>query len=67
VGQPAYLRRAILGFLALYFRGEMQAGRDPVLHRIANANFNDADGDNLRKGADLETLFAEITRDAGAA
>ena len=62
-----YLRRALLGFLALYFRGDMQASRDPVLLRIANANFNDAEGDKLRKDADLETLFNELTGGAGNA
>jgi len=56
----AYLRRSILAFLALYFRGELQATRDPVLLRIAKANFNDVDGDALRKDADIETVFAEL-------
>lgn len=57
----SYLRRALLGFLTLYFRGDMQAGRDPILQRIASANFDTAVGDKLRAEADLETLFAELT------
>jgi hypothetical protein len=56
----AYLRRALLCFLALYFKGDMQAGREPVLQRIASANFSDVEGDKLRKEADLETLFTEL-------
>ena len=56
-----YLRRALLGFLTLYFRGDVQASRDPVLERIAKANFEDAEGNELRKDADIETLFAELS------
>ncbi len=56
----SYLRRALLGFLTLYFRGDMQAGREPVLQRIVKANFDSAESDNLRREAKLETLFAEL-------
>jgi hypothetical protein len=58
----AYLRRALLGFLTLYLKGDMQADREPVLRRISEANFNDAEGDNLRKEADIEALFAELSK-----
>jgi Apea-like HEPN len=61
----SYLRRALLGFLTLYFRGDVLAGRDMVLQRIATANFDDAEGDKLRKEADLETLFAELSSSPG--
>jgi hypothetical protein len=57
----SYLRRALLGFLTLYFRGDMQAGRDPILQRIGLANFDSAVGDRLRGEADLEILFAELS------
>jgi hypothetical protein len=53
-----YLRRALLGFLTIDFRGDMQASRDDLLQRIAEANFEDAKGDELRKLADIETLIA---------
>jgi hypothetical protein len=56
-----YLRRALLGFLTLYFRGDVQASRDPVLERIAKASFEDAEGNKLRKEAEIETLFAELS------
>jgi hypothetical protein len=58
-----YLRRSILAFLGLYFRGDLQAARDHILQRIANANFNDLQGDDLRKDANLQALFDEVTRD----
>lgn len=58
----AYLRRALLGFLTLYFRGDMQASRDPVLQRISEANFNDAEADKLRKEADIEGMFSELSK-----
>jgi hypothetical protein len=58
----AYLRRALLGFLTLYLKGDMQADREPVLRRISEVNFNDAEGDNLRKEADIEALFAELSK-----
>jgi hypothetical protein len=61
----AYLRRALLGFLALYFKGDMQADRDLVLQRITTANFNDAEGDKVRKEADLQPLFAELSAHLG--
>lgn len=54
------VRRALLGFLALYFRGDKQAGRDPILDRIAESNFDNSRGDILRKEADMEALFAEL-------
>jgi Apea-like HEPN len=56
----AHVRRALLGFLALYFKGDMQASREPVLQRILSANFSDVEGDKLRKEADLETVFTEL-------
>jgi hypothetical protein len=62
----SYLRRALLGFLTLYFRGDMQASREPVLQRIGRANFDSAEGDKLRSEADLETLFAELSADSGS-
>jgi hypothetical protein len=58
----AYLRRALLGFLTLYFKGDMQAGRDPVLQRISEANFNDAEGEQLRKEADIKAVFSELSK-----
>jgi hypothetical protein len=57
----SYLRRALLGFLTLYFRGDMHASRDPVLQRIGKVNFDSAEGDKLRGEADPETLFAELS------
>jgi Apea-like HEPN len=60
----AYLRLALRGFLALYFRGDMQVGREVVLQRLAKANFDDAEGDRLRKEADLETLFVELSKNS---
>ena len=54
------VRRALLGFLTLYFRGDKQAARDPILGRIADSNFDDSTGDALRKDADMEILFAEL-------
>jgi len=61
----AYVRRALLGFLTLYFKGDMQAGRDAVLQRITDANFDDSKGEQLRKEADIEALFAELSGNSG--
>ena len=63
----SYLRRSILAFLGLYFRGSLQASRAPILQRISSANFNDAEGDSLRRDADLHELFDELTRNIAPA
>jgi hypothetical protein len=57
------IRRALLGFLALYFRGDQQAKRDPILDRIAESNFDGSEGDALRKDADIDALFAPLSSD----
>ena len=57
----SYVRRALLGFLTLYFRADKQALRDPTLDRIAESNFDNSRGDALRKEADIDALFAELT------
>lgn len=59
-----YLRRAYLGFMALYLRayldGKKEEPREPILEGIADANFDDAAGEKLREKADIEKLLAEI-------
>ncbi len=54
------VRRAILGFLTLYLRGDQQAARDPILDRLAESNFDSSRGDALRKDADIDSFFAEL-------
>jgi len=61
-----YLRRAYLGFMALYLKaylaGKKAESREPILERIADANFNDAAGEKLREEANIEKLLAEISK-----
>jgi hypothetical protein len=54
----SYVRRALVGFLALYLKAPGNTKREAVLARIAEANFNDAAGEALRAEADAETLLA---------
>jgi Apea-like HEPN len=60
-----YLRRAYLGFMALYLKaylaGKKAEAREPILERIGEANFNDAEGAKLRDEANIETLLAELS------
>lgn len=58
----SHIRKALLGFLALYFRGDIQADRDSILQRITAANFDDAEGERLREEANMEVVFAEVNR-----
>jgi hypothetical protein len=58
----AFVRRALLAFLTFYFRGDMQAERNPILNRIADANFDDVKGDTFRSEADIEKLMAELAQ-----
>jgi hypothetical protein len=58
----AYLRKALLGFLTIYFRGDIQADREPVLQRITGANFDDSEGDRLRQEADIDAFFTDLNR-----
>jgi hypothetical protein len=61
-----YLRRAYLGFMTLYLRaylsGKKAELREPILERIADSNFNDAAGAELREDADIERFLAEISK-----
>jgi len=57
----SYLRRSLRSFLTLYFKGDMQAGRDAIMQRIAAANFDGAEGDRLRGEADIDSYFAEVS------
>jgi hypothetical protein len=54
----SYIRRSLLGFLILHFRGEMS--RDKVLSLMEEANLDAARGDELRKRADVRTLVDEL-------
>jgi hypothetical protein len=54
------VRRAVLGFVALYLKGDLRAERDPILNRISEANFDDGKGDLLRKDADIERILEEF-------
>lgn len=60
-----YLRRACLGFIALYLRaylaGKKVEPREPILDAIAEANFNDAAGEKLREESDIEKLLTEVS------
>lgn len=60
-----YVRRALLGFLTLYFEGPQDATRDVVLDRIAAANFDEARGNELRAQASIEKLFETIATNSG--
>jgi hypothetical protein len=55
------VRRALLGFLTIYFRGNKEAARDPILQQIAACNFDDTKGAELRESADMHRFFAGIT------
>ena len=55
----SYIRRSYLGFITLYLRGENS--RDVILDLIADANFDDTKGSELRKRADVEELIRERT------
>jgi hypothetical protein len=53
-----YIRRSILGFLALYFRGE--TSREDVLSSLDEASLDAARGDELRKRANIQDLVSEL-------
>lgn len=59
-----YLRRAYLGFLTVYLRaylaGKKDESREAILEKLAQANFDDAVGEELRAEADIEKLLAEV-------
>jgi hypothetical protein len=61
-----YLRRAYLGFMTLYLRaylaGAKAEPREPILERIAEANFDDAVGEKLREDADIEKPLAGLPK-----
>jgi hypothetical protein len=60
----SYLRRAYLGFLAIYLRlyleGNRNSSRDPILERIAMANFDGGIAEKLREEGDIEKLLAVV-------
>ncbi len=56
----SYIRRSLLGFLTLHFRGE--TSRDNVLALIDQASLDPAKGDELRRKADVRGLVNELTQ-----
>jgi hypothetical protein len=54
-----YLRRAVVGFLALYLSGERGAERDPVLGRITEINFDESKTAKLREDSDLDKVLRQ--------
>lgn len=59
-----YVRRALVGFLALYLKNGQTLSRDSILARIAGANFDDAAGESLRAESDLQSLYGELKKSA---
>jgi hypothetical protein len=54
-----YLRGAIVGFLALYLKTR-DVGRDRILERVTNLNFDDSKRIELREESDLDSAFRQI-------
>jgi hypothetical protein len=52
-----YIRRALIGFLALYFSG--MTNRNEILRAMAEANFETSHGDAFRARTDLESVFVD--------
>ncbi len=57
-----YVRRALVGFLALYLKNGQTLSRDSILMRIAGANFDDAAGESLRAEIDLQSFFEGLNK-----
>ena len=55
-----YLRRAMVGFLALYLNGTGDAERDPILARITELNFDESKRAKLRDDSDFEKALREL-------
>jgi hypothetical protein len=56
----SYIRRSLLGFLTLHFRGE--TSRDNVLGMIEQTNLDSVKGEELRKKADVRILVNELSQ-----
>ena len=56
----AYLRLALVGFLALYLGGEKE--REPILGRIEKINFDESERPKLQKDSNIEALLDAASR-----
>jgi hypothetical protein len=56
----AIVRSALVRFLAIYFRGDLNAPREPIMNLIGQLNFDDSKRVALAKQSDIESLFAEL-------
>jgi hypothetical protein len=54
----SYLRRALLGFLALYLCGAREAPRETILARIDEVNFDDSKRQKLQEDSDIEVVLS---------
>jgi hypothetical protein len=58
----SFVRRALLGFLTIYFRGNLNAEREPLLTRIVASHLDEAKAKALRNESDIERLFQELAK-----
>jgi hypothetical protein len=58
-GPLHFLRRALVGFLALYFKGPREQKRESVLDRITDLNLDDSKRASLQFDCNLEALFRQ--------